>query len=106
MRGDINGQSKEIKLARAILNRMLVRCAQNDTMQQSMTLQLLLEDEIALQKCDEVVINKIINTYGPFVCNEEIHPPKLTTPLINSTMKDKCLKCQGCQKSIDVEIKH
>ena len=97
----MNNQDR-IELARVILDQMIERYMQNDDLQQSMTLQFLLEDDIALQKCDKTVVGKIINTYGPLVYAEE--HSKLTTPLIDSSMADKCLKCQGC-KRFDVELK-
>ncbi len=87
-------------LACEIMQQMIARYTQVGGMQQSLTLQVLREDEKALLNCDANVIDKIINTYGPLVCAT----PKLSQLAIHPENLDKCLKCPGCKKNFDFAI--
>lgn len=90
----------KFELACEIMQQMIARYTQVSGMQQSLTLQILREEEKALLKCDINVIDKIINTYGPMVCAT----PKLSQLALHSENLNKCLKCPGCQKNFDYEI--
>jgi len=90
----------KFNLACEIMQQMIARYTQVSGMQQSLTLQVLREEEKALLHCDANVIDKIINTYGPLVCVT----PKLSQLAIRPENLDQCLKCSGCKKFSDFEV--